>query len=367
MRKRILALVFGFLICGAFGLGGEFVVRELSPPGDFVLLSQEPLFGYRPERYIDDPCLAGKHVFYVNGQGQRDVPGRVIDAPRLALAGASNLSGFRLGWTEALPGQLEQALGEPVLDLAVIGYDSTQVAAQLAQAGLDGIEVLVVSAGINDVTHWPESPRASRFAHWMWRTGVHSTLFDQLAYLPWVHHARQVCPEYRPRVPLGAFLANVETIAAICRDRGIVPVFMPDPIPFHDEIESSRAVRCFVEGYFERHPEILRVENEARKYDLSYQLACKAGLDDLFPSADPERFLWLTRYEPVLLAQADGFDLNAVLESERQTHGLTTEEIFQPGYVTPDGRIAPDYCHLNSRGWRLVVDALADHIRNLRT
>jgi lysophospholipase L1-like esterase len=362
--RRLWALAMGLALAGAVLGGAELVLRLVrEDTSDFEYLIRAPYWRLKRSHVLGEPELTGGRSICTDRNGLRVArPGEEAPADaRVGLLGASNLFGFRLDYEKTLAGLLEQRLGEPVLNLSAIGYDSAQGLRCLEQNLERGIgrrlRVLVVSFGVNDVGHSPDWITHGLVNRLVWSGYARSYAawyFVSRHYFAWV---RRRSREYQPRVGLEAFRRNIEGIAAVCRAAGITPLFMPDPVPYHARI------RTFRPRVMSWHPRLLSALNEGDRHDRLYRCAVEAGLQRWFPSCDPEKVIWL-EYEAALLGRAETFDINR--ELERRLGGGDPRPAFLPGYVAPGvPEPYPDHTHLSGEGWRLVVGPLSRKIAGL--
>jgi lysophospholipase L1-like esterase len=362
-RGRLLALGASLLVTLLLVELGYRLFRPYR--GDTLWLGVCPYWRNRPNHSWTDVGATRNRFVWTNAEGHRAASSAIPpdhDA-EIAFFGDSNLFGFGVSFPDSLAGRVEALLGRRVANFAVIGYTSEQIRCTMEEALASGrwprLRVALITSGINDVCHYSLADPPLYFRLIQRFVAVSYISRHLVATLEALAYGD--CNEYRPWVPLPAFKENIRAMARLCREQGIVPVFMPDPAPYH-----SALVR-----YAPRMPELFppgspywRIKDRdlLGRYDYRYDVARREGLAQWFPSVPwMEAAYWLG-YEQFLLAQEHSIDVNALLAPEIDEDPLA---LFLEGYRDAEGNLYPDCTHPNPAGWRRIAPVVARKIASL--
>lgn len=337
-------------------IGILWVVQQFNPYNDDELyLWSSPWWLNRPNRMLAAPATTAGQVICTDAFGHRCSPDRQVPLPRscsIALWGASNMFGFRLPWEETLAAGIERLTGEQVVNFGVMGHTSSMgknvIRMELEHGQWSGLKTAIVQYGINDVHHWvwePDRDLESRAVFILCTIYPFRHLADRITNHRYAH-----TNSYLPRVSIEQFKLNLLDIDHQLRSHGIRPLYLPDPIPFHEQ-----AVRNASEilQYFNNVPEYYTYDAyDPKRLDFLYKHAVLKGWVDFFPSMCPDTIRWL-EYERAIkiLFPRNTIDINAILKD------MDPGDVFIKG-STHDGNQYPDFCHINEAGWQAVLTNL---------
>lgn len=319
-----------------------------------------PFWSYQPNCSILYPVLTGPHTIYTEENGYRVAAPdyQIPKTTRIGMVGASNGSGYMLAYENSIVGNLEKILNEPIANASVIGYDTCQILYSLKKIieRFPALEIILISANINDVQHVPHHENSGSLALLGYRATMLSIRFGKILVQQPIANYLIEKKTYSPRVPIDLLVKNLADMENLCRAKGITPIFMTDPLPFHEKYQEVKWLNALNEMKLD--PTVLHAKSYNQKIDALLLLQKKHGIDSRYLcGADPEKMEYTIKYEPEILRKPFSIDTNKILKGVLESERLEPEDVFLR--FPFKGKFYADHCHPNELGCRLIALEIA--------